>query len=124
MSSIDIIDDNTDDFLDGMKRAIAAGLEEVGLVAERYAKEELSKPKPHRSKPTPRPNVDTGRLRNSVTHAIDGGEMAAYIGTNVEYGPYIELGTSKAPAYPFLVPAAQNHASEYRDIIEKHLNNG
>lgn len=29
--------------------------------------------------------VDTGRLRNSISHTAD--EDAAYIGTNVEYAP-------------------------------------
>lgn len=35
--------------------------------------------------------VDTGRLRNSITHDVIGEE--AIIGTNVEYAPYVEFGT-------------------------------
>lgn len=50
---------------------IEKALEKVGLSAERYAK--LACP------------VDTGRLRNSISHTHD--KNTAYIGTNVEYAP-------------------------------------
>lgn len=51
--------------------------------------------------------VDTGRLRSSITHqvAVDVRGLAARIGTNVDYAPWVEFGTSRAPAQPFLVPA-------------------
>ena len=53
--------------------------------------------------------VDTGRLRSSITNQLgtDGGGLLAVIGTNVDYAPYVELGTSKAPAQPFLLPALE-----------------
>lgn len=52
--------------------------------------------------------VDTGRLRSSITNELgnDGG-LVAVIGTNVEYAPYVELGTRNAPAQPFLLPALE-----------------
>lgn len=50
---------------------IETALEKVGLMAERNAK--LACP------------VDTGRLRNSISHTHD--KNTAYIGTNVEYAP-------------------------------------
>lgn len=48
--------------------------------------------------------VDTGRLRSSITHAMqrDGLGLRADIGTNVEYAVFVELGTSRVPARPFL----------------------
>jgi HK97 gp10 family phage protein len=51
--------------------------------------------------------VDTGRLRSSITHRLeqDGIGLVAYVGTNVEYAIYVELGTSRTPAEPFLRPA-------------------
>lgn len=53
--------------------------------------------------------VDTGRLRSSITNEIgqDGQGLVATIGTNVEYAPYIELGTSRMAAQPFLLPALE-----------------
>ena len=53
--------------------------------------------------------VRTGRLRASITtEKID---TAAYaVGTNVEYAPYVEFGTRKMRAKPYLRPAAERVA--------------
>lgn len=57
----------------------------------------------------PGPNVITGRLRSSITWKADEDSKSPYVdvGSNVEYAPYVELGTSRAPAYPFLRPALE-----------------
>lgn len=53
--------------------------------------------------------VDTGRLRSSITHELTeafGGDVNdAIIGTNVEYAPHQEFGTSRCKAHPYLIPA-------------------
>lgn len=102
--------DNSKEVSEKIKKALLRGLETCGLVAEGYAK-----------KLAP---VDTGNLRNSITHEVDDGEPAAYIGTNVEYAPYQELGTINMDANPFLKPAVAANANTYRKIIEKELKNG
>ena len=102
--------DNSKEVSDNIKAALLRGLETCGLVAEGYAK-----------KLAP---VDTGNLRNSITHEVDDGEPAVYIGTNVEYAPYQELGTINMDANPFLKPAVAAHANTYLKIIEKELKNG
>lgn len=84
-------------------------LEAIGLQAEGNAVDEI----------TSLGAVDTGRLRGSISHAID--DEAAYIGTNVEYAPYVELGTYKMAARPFLRNAAANYTDEYKRIIEDGL---
>lgn len=119
-----------------IKAALLRGLEKCGLVGEGYAKKLCP--------------VDTGNLRNSITHAVDEAELAAYIGTNSEYGPYVELGTGiyaeggggrPTPwvyqdakgnwhythgnkPQPFLKPAVADHAAQYRQILEDELKNG
>lgn len=98
---------NVEEVLRATKSAVERGLEAVGLQAEGYAKMECP--------------VDTGNLRNSITHTSDG--EAAYVGTNVEYAPYVEYGTSKTKAQPFLRPAAENHTTEYKAIFEDQLKN-
>ena len=65
--------------------------------------------------------VRTGNLRNSITHAHD--EDTAIVGTNVEYAPYVELGTTRQKAKPYLVPAVKNNLSEYKDLIAFYLSN-
>jgi len=51
--------------------------------------------------------VDTGRLRASITHEVDAspGKIEGRVGTNVEYAAYVELGTRRASAQPYLRPA-------------------
>jgi len=104
---VEVRADNREAIVDAIDRALVAALEEVGLVAEGYAK---------RACP-----VDTGRLRNSITHIVDEGTRHVIIGTNVEYAPYVELGTRHQEKQPFLKPAAEDHASTYRSIFLKHL---
>lgn len=105
--SVEVQQDNTDEAVTALSQAFDRALEKIGLTAERYAANLCP--------------VDTGRLRNSITSTVDSGEKAAYIGTNVEYAPYVELGTSKHKEQPFLRPAAQNHGDEYRSILESEL---
>lgn len=64
--------------------------------------------------------VKTSRLRNSIDYEVSGDDV--YIGTNVEYAPYQELGTSKGiSAKHFLKHAASDHNDEYRDIFKKSM---
>lgn len=49
--------------------------------------------------------VDTGRLRNSIAVEFMDGGLSARIGTNVEYAPFVEFGTRRMGARPFLFPA-------------------
>lgn len=67
--------DNSAEVKQAFEDAIARALEKCGLTAEAYAKENITK----------NGSVDTGNLRNSITHRVDAGEKAVYIGTNVEY---------------------------------------
>lgn len=130
------INDNTSEFLDALEKAIDNGLEAIGMTAEGHAKRKI----------TDYPAVDTGRLRNSITYAISGKKAktetykdndgntyqysgtapddtdpSVYIGTNVEYGAYVEIGTSRMGARPFLKPAASEHSDEYKRIMEAAL---
>lgn len=120
-------------------QALERGLEAIGMQAEGYAKMKCP--------------VDTGLLRNSITYAVSGkgvsysytankktngvkksgsvsGTMgnsenpAVYIGTNVEYAPYVEMGTVNYPTpRPFIKPAAADHSKEYKALLEDALKN-
>lgn len=127
--------DNSSEVKSEFVKALLRGLEKCGLVAEGYAKK-LQIP-------------DTGNLRNSITHVVNEDEPSVYIGTNVEYAPYVELGTGiyaeggggrptpwvyqdangnwhythGQKAQPFLKPAVAEHADKYREIIKNALEN-
>lgn len=107
---LEVREDNREQFKHAFNKALARALEEIGLAAEGYAKRLCP--------------VDTGRLRNSITHVTRYGAKAVYIGTNVEYARYVEMGTSRHKEQPYLRPAAQNHVGQYRAIIENELRNG
>ena len=99
--------DNTQEVLSALERAKRRGLEAIGLTAEGHAK-----------RITP---VDTGRLRNSISHATD--DEAAYIGTNVEYAPYVELGARGRDGKHMLQRAATEHTDEYKRLMEDSMKN-
>lgn len=94
---------------DSMRASVERALEAVGLQAEGYAKMKCP--------------VDTGNLRNSITHTTDEGELTAYIGTDVEYAAYVEYGTSRTKAQPYLEPAIKEHKDEYKKIFVQFINN-
>lgn len=69
--------------------------------------------------------VDTGNLRNSITSRVKMNENAVYIGTNVEYAPHQELGTSKMKAANngkgFLRYAINTNLGKYKTLFENGL---
>ena len=99
--------DNTDEVLAALERAKKRGLEAIGLTAEGHAKKE-----------TP---VDTGRLRNSIAHAVE--SDAAYIGTSTSYAPFVELGARGRKGVHMLQRAASEHTDEYKKLMEDSMKN-
>ena len=57
-----------------------------------------------------------GNLRSSITHRVVSDEEAR-VGTNVDYAPWVEGGTSKMAAQPFLRPALDNNKSHIEKMI-------
>lgn len=128
------IHDNSGEILDLFDDTCFKALERCGMTGEGYAKD-LAK-------------VDTGMLRNSISHEVDDSRTSVYIGTNAEHGPYVELGTGKYvdggrptpwayqdvygnwhwtagnPAAPFLKPAVADHVQTYKNIIDDEFKNG
>lgn len=95
--------DNSDKILQEFDRKKAIALRMIGGQVETAAK-----------KLTP---VDTGRLRNSITHQED--DDYTYVGTDVEYSIFVERGTRKQKAQPFLAPAVKSVLIQMKDAIRK-----
>lgn len=92
-------------------------LEALGLEAEGNAITEVNKLV--YDTPQSPSYVRTGRLKNSISHAVSGD--TAYIGTNLEYAPYVELGTSRMAPRPFLRNGIMNYVDDYKRIVEDGL---
>lgn len=133
--SIDI-KDNSPKVKEALDAAIKKALEECGIKAQGFA-----------SGASP---VDTGRLAASVTYnwcghggflhsyvatksketfsqdvgGVDESDHSVYIGTNVEYGQYVELGARGRTPSHFLKNSVANHVNEYKDIIQTELKRG
>lgn len=131
MSGIKIRVNSTKKMFQALNQQSLNALEICGGKAETYAKRKCP--------------VDMGILRNSISHKIDESELKAYIGTNTEYAPYVELGTGVyypggrhtpwtykdshgkwhmthgQKAQPYLKPAVTDHASEYERIIKRTI---
>ena len=128
-----VFNDYSADVLNEFHDAVLRALERCGEQAEGYAKDLAP--------------VDTGNLRNSISHKVDDGEPAVYIGSNTSYAPYVELATGiyadggrPTPwvyqdangnwhwtrgnkAQPFLKPAVADHPQTYSNIIKDELEN-
>lgn len=72
--------DNSDEVKQELDRKISAILEAVGIHIEGEAKDELEN--------DPR-RVDTGNLKNSISHVVDESDSAVYVGTSVDYAVFV-----------------------------------
>lgn len=65
--------------------------------------------------------VDTGLLRSSIFASVDapGGShrRTLVVGADAPYALYVELGTSRAPAQPFLRPAIDAEAPKLTERL-------
>lgn len=135
------------------ERCVDKALHMVGGLCESTVKEVL----------TENQSVDTGLLRNSITYALAGeppniqsyvsddgtksgsysgnapveddeNHKSVYVGTNVEYAPYVELGHSQEPGRyvpklgkrlvaswvngkPYLRPGVERASTQFHDIF-------
>ena len=117
--SVDVTS-HIDEVKEAMHSQLQVALEIIGLKAEGYAKQYAPVGTPES---TGIPGYIGGTLRNSISHTAD--DDSAYIGTNVEYAPYQEFGTSKMSAANggkgYLKPAIMEHIDEYKADVENAL---
>lgn len=129
--------DNSGQIIQNLSEKIALSLELCGVQAEAHAKHNI----------TSAGRIDTGAMRNSVTHTVSGNTV--YIGSSLPYAIFNELGTGIYASQPggrqtpwyyydrngvlhktvglkpihFLRNAVADHISDYKKIIENTLKN-
>jgi hypothetical protein len=74
------------------------------------------------SKPGEPPHKQTGRLLGSVAFTVDG--LIGRVGTNVLYGRWLELGTRRMAARPWLRRALKEKESEIKTILSAPIKFG
>lgn len=65
--------------------------------------------------------VDTGALRNSI-QAEAKSDLTWRVGVGVEYGQFVEYGTYKSAAQPYMTPAAEQVEPQFVANVKKALN--
>ena len=53
--------------------------------------------------------VRTGTLRRSIHTVLEAGGLRALVGPSVLYGKFVEFGTRRMGARPYMRPAAERH---------------
>lgn len=102
-----------------LEHAIDVGMEAVAQEGEANAIREVTK-LVYDTPPSPT-YVRTGDLRKSLSHKYVKEEKAAYIGTNLEYAPYVEYGNQYVKERPYLRNAGRKYSREYNRIINDAL---
>lgn len=136
---VEITQDNTQEVLDALDDATTRILTMIGIKAEKYAKARCPV---GTVESTGKKGYRGGTLRNSITFEVDGDTLT--VGSNVEYAPYVELGTGPyfetPPEWeqfgskrgsgdgkgyvhprPYLRPAIEEHVDEYKEIVRREI---
>lgn len=107
MADVTISNDNRKEWANEFRQRIITALVAVGEDGTDIAAENAP--------------FDTGRLSGSISYALTDDDKSVIIGTNVEYGPYQELGTSMYKGHPYLVPMLNDNKDRFRAMIQKIL---
>ena len=65
--------------------------------------------------------VDTGKLKNSIYFEVRGNDTVA-LGAREDHGPYVEYGTSKQDAKPFIEPGGLRIMTTVEQNLQKKIN--
>ena len=103
------------------KLTMAKRLEAAAILLQNEIKQDISEPSNKGATPSAPgepPHKDTGRLRASISREINAEELIARVGSNLAYAKFLELGTVKMAARPFLRKAFWEHMDKLKRILE------
>jgi HK97 gp10 family phage protein len=118
--TLEITSNRLPELLAGLDRTVAAAVTEtalaVGIRAEALAP---VSPKPYKSGGR---EVQPGRLKASVRVEPGASAHEALVkagGGEVDYAPFVERGTRKAAAQPFMTPAAEGEEPQFVERLKE-----
>lgn len=94
---------------EALKRAVTARAESILTSAASFVKSAARRNVP----------VDTGDLLNSIDTKQE--ELVAKIGSDIHYAAYVEAGTPKMAAQPYLRPALMESMGFIKQLIKEKL---
>lgn len=106
------IDDHSGNYMQAFNAQLMVALEAIGIHIEGEAKEELEN--------TPR-RIDTGNLRNSISHQLEPMENCVVVYTNVNYAHYVHEGTVNMTPNRFLKNAVDRNKDQINSFIKDAL---
>lgn len=103
------VEDNLERLIDSLPDKFAKGMQDACHLIEAKAVEKVP--------------VDTGFLKGTITNKVtkEGSSIDGWVYATAEYAPFIELGTYKTQAKPFLYPALAENQSVIRQIFSEVL---
>jgi HK97 gp10 family phage protein len=61
--------------------------------------------------------VDTGNLRNSIQSTVSDNGLRGEVTAHAEYAIYVEMGTVRTPAQPYMMPALRSVLPKLRSSL-------
>jgi HK97 gp10 family phage protein len=65
--------------------------------------------------------VKTGLLRRSIHSVFENGGLTGLVGPSVLYGKFVEFGTRRMGARPYMRPAAEQVLPKFVDAVKRAL---
>jgi HK97 gp10 family phage protein len=65
--------------------------------------------------------VDTGALKNSISTEFEDNGLTGIIAPHVEYATFVEFGTKRMSAQPYMTPAAEAVAPAFISAMKQML---
>jgi HK97 gp10 family phage protein len=65
--------------------------------------------------------VDTGTLKNSISTGIESGGLLAIVAPHTDYAAYVEFGTRRASARPYMIPAGETEFPAFVTAMKEML---
>lgn len=66
-------------------------------------------------------HVETGNLKNSITTEFEDDGLTAIVAPHTEYAAYVEFGTRRSSAYPYMTPAAERNGPAFVAAMKQML---